>query len=103
MNFILFSQKAELKCLLPRGLLDHGFFPAGTPQKESNDKGNAGPVSNYSWCGQRKMPSYLTRLVFPEDFLTALRTIAMQEDELYQVSSLLQEVWLLYKCICSPL
>lgn len=89
---LLEAQKAELKCLLPRGLLDHGFFPAGTPQKESNDKGNAGPVSNYSWCGQRKMPSYLTRLVFPEDFLTALRTIAMQEDELYQVSSLLQEL-----------
>ncbi|KAH7841106.1 hypothetical protein Vadar_025657 [Vaccinium darrowii] len=89
---LLEAQKAELKCLLPRGLLDHGFFPAGTLQKESNDKGNAGPVSNYSWCGQRKMPSYLTRLVFPEDFLTALRTIAMQEDELYQVSSLLQEL-----------
>ncbi|KAF7154100.1 hypothetical protein RHSIM_Rhsim01G0154800 [Rhododendron simsii] len=89
---LLEAQKAELKCLLPRSLLDHGFFQAGTLQKESDDKCNVVPVSNYSWCGQRKMPSYLNRLVFPEDFLTALRTIAMLEDELYQVSSLLQEL-----------
>ncbi|KAG5563942.1 hypothetical protein RHGRI_000206 [Rhododendron griersonianum] len=89
---LLEAQKAELRCLLPRSLLDRGFFQAGTLQKESNDKCNVVLVSNYSWCGQRKMPSYLNRLVFPEDFLTALRTIAMLEDELYQVSSLLQEL-----------
>lgn len=38
------------------------------------------------------MPSYISKLVFPEQFLTALRTITMKEKELYQVSSLLEEV-----------
>ncbi|KAL9690636.1 hypothetical protein QQ045_011042 [Rhodiola kirilowii] len=38
------------------------------------------------------MPSYLSKLVFPEDFLTALRTISMKEDQLYQVSSMLEEL-----------
>ncbi|KAL7249151.1 hypothetical protein ACSBR1_011336 [Camellia fascicularis] len=38
------------------------------------------------------MPSYVKKLVFPEDFLTTLRTIAKQEDEIYQISSLLQEL-----------
>ncbi|XP_057496309.1 protein-lysine N-methyltransferase EFM1 isoform X2 [Actinidia eriantha] len=89
---LLEAQKAELRCLLPRSLLDHGFFPGDTRQKQSSHKCTIDRVSNYSWCGQRKMPSYVSQLVFPEDFLTALRTIAMQEDELYQVSSLLQEL-----------
>ena len=93
------SQKAELRCLLPRSLLDNGFFPGGTRQKQSSHKCTVDRVSNYSWCGQRKMPSYVSKLVFPEDFLTALRTIAMQEDELYQVSSLLQEVCLLFSSV----
>ncbi|XP_059625049.1 uncharacterized protein LOC132268242 isoform X2 [Cornus florida] len=86
------AQKAEMRCLLPRSLLDQGFFPASTPQKENKDKYGTSQVCNYSWSGQRKMPSYLNKLVFPEDFLTALRTKAMQEDELYQVSSLLEEL-----------
>ncbi|KAF8379405.1 hypothetical protein HHK36_028840 [Tetracentron sinense] len=86
------AQKAEMRCLLPRSLLDHGFFPACTPQNEGSNKCSIDRVCNYSWSGQRKMPSYLNKLVFPEDFLTALRTIAMQEDEILQVSSLLEEV-----------
>ncbi|KAA8520567.1 hypothetical protein F0562_014823 [Nyssa sinensis] len=89
---LLEAQKAEMRCLLPRSLLDHGFFPASTPQKESKDKYAASQVCNYSWSGQRKMPTYLNKLVFPEDFFTTLRTIAMREDELYQVSSLLEEL-----------
>ncbi|KAL6965094.1 hypothetical protein U1Q18_036150 [Sarracenia purpurea var. burkii] len=94
---LLEAQKAELRCLLPRSLLDHGFFPAGSQQKESINRCTVGQICNYSWCGQRKMPSYLNKLVFPEDFLTALRTIAMQEDELCRVSSLLQEEDDLYR------
>ncbi|XAR63124.1 [Fructose-bisphosphate aldolase]-lysine N-methyltransferase [Bertholletia excelsa] len=89
---LLEAQRAELRCLLPRKLLDHGFFPACPPQKESNGNRVGGRVSDYSWSGHRKMPSYLDNLVFPDDFLTALRTIAMQEDELHQVSSLLIEL-----------
>ncbi|CAL5432138.1 unnamed protein product [Camellia sinensis] len=68
------------------------FFPPSSPQKESNDKCTTDQFRNYSWCGQRKMPSHVKKLVFPEDFLTTLRTIAKQEDEIYQVSSLLQEL-----------
>ena len=34
----------------------------------------------------------MNKLVFPEMFLSTLRTIAMNEDELYQVSTLLEEV-----------
>ncbi|KAL6290145.1 hypothetical protein ACE6H2_007655 [Prunus campanulata] len=89
---LLEAQKAEMRCLLPRSLLDHGFFPVDISNKEGYDKCKLDHVCSYSWSGQRKMPTYLHRLVFPENFLTALRTIAMQEDELFQVSSLLEEL-----------
>ncbi|XP_021828899.1 uncharacterized protein LOC110769267 isoform X3 [Prunus avium] len=89
---LLEAQKAEMRCLLPRSLLDHGFFPVDISNKEGDDKCKLDHVCSYSWSGQRKMPTYLHRLVFPENFLTALRTIAMQEDELFQVSSLLEEL-----------
>ena len=91
-NLYLIQQKAELRCLLPRSLLNHGFFPPHTPQGENNDKHLRSQVCSHSWSGQRKSPSYVNTLVFPEDFLTALRTIAMKENELYQVISLLEEV-----------
>ncbi|CAK7347990.1 unnamed protein product [Dovyalis caffra] len=89
---LLEAQKAEMRCLLPKRLLAHGFFPAGTASNDSNGKGKAEKICNFSWSGQRRMPSYINKLVFPEEFLTALRTIAMQEDELFKVSSLLEEV-----------
>lgn len=89
---LLEAQKAEMRCLLHRNLLGHGFFPASSVQKETDGKCRGKEVCNYSWSGQRKMPSYLNKLVFPDDFLTSLRTIAMREEELYQVSSLLEEL-----------
>nr|GMC82786.1 ribosomal lysine N-methyltransferase set10-like [Ipomoea batatas] len=89
---LLEAQKAELRCLLPRTLLKDGFFPPCMPRIENNDKSSSNSISAYSWSGERKMPSYLNRLVFPEDFLTALRTIAMKDDELYKVTSLLTEL-----------
>ncbi|KAI5647308.1 hypothetical protein M9H77_33313 [Catharanthus roseus] len=90
---LLEAQKAELRCLLPRGLLNHGFFPPCPPEEEKcKDSNTSSRVSNFSWSGQRKIPSYINKLVFPEDFLTALRTLAMKEDELYQAASLLEEL-----------
>lgn len=86
------AQKGEMRCLLPKSLLAHGFFQVNTQQKERDDKITAGQVCNYSWSGQRKIPSYVNKLVFPDDFLTVLRTIAMTEDQLFQVSSLLQQL-----------
>ncbi|XP_077245689.1 SET domain-containing protein isoform X2 [Tasmannia lanceolata] len=89
---LLEIQKTEMRCLLPRNLLDHGFFSGSPPQDEDRNKYQSGQHCNYSWSGQRKVPCYLNKLVFPENFLTALRTIAMEEEELNQVSSLLEEL-----------
>nr|AKM76806.1 SET domain-containing protein [Erodium trifolium] len=89
---ILEAQKAEMRCLLPKSLLDSGFFPVGFPKDKGTDDREVARACNYSWSGQRKTPSYVNKLVFPEDFLTTLRTIAMREDELFQVSSLLEEL-----------
>ncbi|XP_016450466.1 uncharacterized protein LOC107775252 isoform X2 [Nicotiana tabacum] len=89
---LLEAQKAELRCLLPRSLLNRGFFPPSDASGEDKDKCISSQVCNYSWSGQRKMPSYLHKLVFPADFLNALRTVAMKENELYRVSSLLEEL-----------
>ena len=81
-----------MRCLLPKTLLDRGFFPVSNLRNGQNDELTDHQSCNYSWSGQRRAPSYLKKLVFPEAFLTALRTIAMQEDELSRVSSLLEEV-----------
>nr|AKM76825.1 SET domain-containing protein [Pelargonium tetragonum] len=89
---LLEAQKAEMRCLLPKSLLYHGFFPAGSPKDKGKDTCKVDQTCNYSWSGQRKTPSYVNKLVFPEDFLTTLRTIAMREDELFKVSSLLEEL-----------
>eukprot|EP00267_Zea_mays_P042403 XP_020394386.1 uncharacterized protein LOC100193512 isoform X6 [Zea mays] len=87
---LLEMQKGELRCLLPRSLLDNGFF--GIRSSEDKDsKKNTGPFSSFSWSGQRKVPSYLPKIVFPHEFMSTLRTIAMQEHELEQVASLLGE------------
>ncbi|KAK7256733.1 hypothetical protein RIF29_30191 [Crotalaria pallida] len=85
-------QNAEMRCLLPKTLLDHGFFPLGIQNNGENNKDKVDRFCNYSWSGQRKMPSYVNKLVFPDKFLATLRTIAMQEDELYKVSSMLEEL-----------
>ncbi|XP_066369191.1 uncharacterized protein [Miscanthus floridulus] len=88
---LLEMQKGELRCLLPRRLLDNGFF--GICSSEDKDsKKNTSPFSSFSWSGQRKVPSYLHKNVFPQEFMSTLRTIAMQEHELEQVASLLGEV-----------
>lgn len=89
---LLEAQKAEMRCLLPKRLLAHGFFPAGTTSNDDNGKGKSEKICSFSWSGQRRIPSYTNKLVFPEEFLTTLRTIAMQEDELFKASSFLEEL-----------
>jgi hypothetical protein len=42
--------------------------------------------------GDMKPPQNFKCLMFPEDLLTALRIVAMEEDEVYHVVSLLEEV-----------
>ncbi|GJN01081.1 hypothetical protein PR202_ga18316 [Eleusine coracana subsp. coracana] len=80
---LLEIQKGELRCLLPRSLLDNGFF--GVRSGEENDNKKKTSPSSFSWSSQRKVPSYLNKIVFPQEFLSILRTIAMQEHELEQV------------------
>ncbi|KAJ9539524.1 hypothetical protein OSB04_032257 [Centaurea solstitialis] len=86
---LLEEQKAEKMCLLSKSLLDRGFF---SNKKETNDRCKETDVPNYSWSGQRKTPSYVNKIIFPEEFLSCLRTISMQEHEIYRVSSLLEEL-----------
>lgn len=86
-------QNAKLRWLLSRNFLDRGYFSGKATQFEDSKKGMLNLDSSYSWSGQRKAPSYLKRLVFPEDLLSSLRILAMCEQELLQVSSLLEEVF----------
>ncbi|CAN6215328.1 unnamed protein product [Urochloa humidicola] len=88
---LLEIQKGELRCLLPRSLLDNGFFGICSGE-DKDDRKNISPFSSYSWSGQRKVPSNLHKIVFPQEFLSTLRTISMQEHEIEQVASLLGEV-----------
>ncbi|VVA89597.1 unnamed protein product [Arabis nemorensis] len=89
---LLEAQNAQLRCLLPKSVLDRGFFPQATSKVRESEEKETVRSCNFSWSGQRKMPSYMTKLVFPEDFMTGLRTIAMQEDEIYKVSAMLEEL-----------
>ncbi|KAH0471130.1 hypothetical protein IEQ34_000853 [Dendrobium chrysotoxum] len=82
---LLELQKAELRCLLPRSLLDNGFY-TGYHKDEVSER------SSFSWSGQRKVPSYLHKLVFPQEFMAALRTITMQDHEIKKATSLLAEL-----------
>ncbi|KAJ0112640.1 hypothetical protein Patl1_00315 [Pistacia atlantica] len=88
---LLEIQKAEMRCLLPKALLDHGFFPPGSQKDEDNNECKVDHICNFSWSGQRNTPSYINKLVFPGNFLSALRTIAMKEDEHSKVALLLEE------------
>lgn len=90
--FLLSSQRGELRCLLPKSLLDNGFFPESTSPRETKSKDSDNQGSGYSWSGHRRIPSYANKLIFPEKFLSALRTVSMKESELHQVFSLLEEV-----------
>ncbi|XP_023645366.1 ribosomal lysine N-methyltransferase set10 isoform X2 [Capsella rubella] len=88
---LLEAQKAQLRCLLPKSVLNHGFFPQTTSKIRESDEKERVRSCNFSWSGKRKMPSYMKKLVFPEDLMTGLRTIAMQEEEIYKVSAMLEE------------
>lgn len=89
--YLLCLQNAELRCLLPRSLLENGFFGSCSGENKEN-KNNTSPFSSYSWSGQRKVPSYIEKIVFSQEFISTLRTIALQEHELEHTASLLGEV-----------
>lgn len=86
-------QQVGLRCLLSRGLLANGYFTASKLQQDGEkDTHLTQGTPQFSWSGQRKVPSYLSKPVFPEEFLAALRTVAMKNDDILQVSALLEDV-----------
>jgi hypothetical protein len=72
-------------------LLENGFFGSCSGENKEN-KNNTSPFSSYSWSGQRKVPSYIEKIVFSQEFISTLRTIALQEHELEHTASLLGEI-----------
>ena len=49
---VLVSLKAEMRGLLPKRLLDTGFFSVGIPKDEGNIKNNHKQLSSYGWSGE---------------------------------------------------
>ena len=84
-------QRLQLRWLLPTSLLHKGFSSESSLSSVGRKK-NLSQMSGYSWSGHRKVPSYMDHLIFPEDLMAALRTIAMQEHDMHGVISLLTEV-----------
>ncbi|KAL1548716.1 hypothetical protein AAHA92_16914 [Salvia divinorum] len=89
---LLEEQKGELRCLLTRSLLDTGFFPGNTSPRGTKSREYDDDQGVDYKRARRKIPLYANKLVFPEKFLTALRTVTMKESELQQVYSLLEEL-----------
>lgn len=88
---LLEEQKLQLRWLLPTPLLHKGFSSESS-QSSVGRKNDWSQMSGYSWSGHRKVPSYMDHLIFPEDLMAALRTIAMQEHDMHGVISLLTEL-----------
>lgn len=87
-------QNLPLRWLVPSSELKRGFYeelnldsmPKIPPENI---------VTGHSWTGHRKTSPLANKLVFPEDLLTALRIVAMEEEEVYRVASMLEDVSLL--------
>lgn len=90
---LLNQQNLSLRWLFPAALLQRGFYAEERPVLLSRQE-LCEPLapSSYSWSGNRKPPTYLNQFVFPEEAIAALRVVAMKEDEVKVVQSLLQEL-----------
>lgn len=84
-------QNLPLRWLLPSSELKKGFCGQSKSATLSRTLVDSQKliVSGHSWSGHRKAPAYVEQIVFPEDLLTALRIVAMQEDEVHDVVGLL--------------
>ena len=49
-------------------------------------------TSSHSWSGVRKASPLAKKVVFPEDLLTAMRIVAMEEEQVNRVVSMLEDV-----------
>jgi hypothetical protein len=83
-----------MRWLLPLSLLKDGSVnqqsirPSSTSDTLREQQGSR----NYSWSGHRKPPDDADRQIFPEELMSALRIIAMSEEEMQNTTALLQEV-----------
>lgn len=84
-------QNLPLRWLLPSSELKRGFCGQSKSTKTLVEPQKL-IVTGHSWSGHRKAPAFVEQIVFPEDLLTALRIVAMEEDEVYHVVGLLEEV-----------
>ncbi|KAI5054633.1 hypothetical protein GOP47_0029778 [Adiantum capillus-veneris] len=90
---LLQEQNLTLRWLLPSTLLQKGFY--SSERRDASDAisaGNQECQSSFSWSGVRKPPSFLNQCVFPEETLAALRVVAMKENEVQAVISMLEEL-----------
>lgn len=88
----LYLQNLPLRWLVPSSVLSRGFCEEANGD---STKPEELLITGHSWSGQRKISSLASKVVFPEDLLTALRIVAMEEDEVYRVVAMLEEVSLL--------
>lgn len=89
---LLQEQTLILRWLLPGALLQKGFYNEERINPPESIKLGDQACCSYSWSGNRKPPSFLNRFVFPEETIAALRVVAMKEDEMQTVLSMLDEL-----------
>ncbi|KAL2623487.1 hypothetical protein R1flu_003692 [Riccia fluitans] len=93
---LLEHQELPLRWLLPRSILGGGYLnehlskESTSLQTPSEDKSQL--AHGYSWSGHRKPPTGVKFQVFPEDMMGALRIIAMTEEQVLGVQTLLEEL-----------
>ncbi|XP_057867439.2 uncharacterized protein LOC131074771 isoform X2 [Cryptomeria japonica] len=90
-SLLLQQQNLQLRWLLPESLLRKGNSNESSLTLDGCMK-DSSQVLGYSWSGHRKLPSYMDHFVFPEDLMAALRTIAMKEENMHAIMSLLKEL-----------
>jgi hypothetical protein len=84
-------QNLPLRWLVPSSELRRGFY-----EQLNLDSISKIPlediITGHSWTGHRKASPLANKVVFPEDLLTALRIVAMEEEDVYRVASMLEDV-----------
>ncbi|KAG0597800.1 hypothetical protein M758_12G021100 [Ceratodon purpureus] len=84
---LLNELKLPLRYLVPSSELRRGFY-----EELNLDSMPKIPLTGHSWTGHRKTSPLANKVVFPEDLLTALRIVAMGEEEVYRVASMLEDI-----------
>lgn len=83
-----------LRWLVPSSELKRGFCCESNLHMLSETPAESGKpiITGHSWTGHRKSSALAEKVVFPEELLTALRIVSMEEDEVYHVVAMLEEI-----------